>query len=166
MIGISLGVAAVPETLPIIVTMILSRGVFNMVKKNTIIRKIPAIETIGNTSVICSDKTGTLTQNQMEIQQIWIDSGGPTLSIEEFSEEEMKTVVLLTVCSNATTIEVDEEGNEKVIGDPTELAIIRLLHKKGLTRVEAEREFPRVEELPFNSKRKLMTTLHLVEGGY
>lgn len=165
LIGISLGVAAVPETLPIIVTMILSRGVFNMVKKNTIIRKIPAIETIGNTSVICSDKTGTLTQNQMEIQQIWIESGEPTLSTEEFSEEELKTVVLLTVCSNAT-IEVDEEENEKVIGDPTELAIIRLLHKKGLTRVDAEREFPRVEELPFNSKRKLMTTLHFVENGY
>ncbi|WP_028981209.1 cation-translocating P-type ATPase [Sporocytophaga myxococcoides] len=164
LIGISLGVAAVPETLPIIVTMILSRGVFNMVKKNTIIRKIPAIETIGNTSVICSDKTGTLTQNKMKIQQIWIESGEPTYSTEEFSEEEMKTLVLLTVCSNAT-IEVDEEQNEKVVGDPTELAIIRLLHKKGLTRVEAEREFPRVEELPFDSKRKLMTTLHLLENG-
>lgn len=164
LIGISLGVAAVPETLPIIVTMILSRGVFNMVKKNTIIRKIPAIETIGNTSVICSDKTGTLTQNKMKIQQIWIESSEPTFSTEEFSDEEMKTLVLLTVCSNAT-IEVDEEENEKVVGDPTELAIIRLLHKKGLTRVDAERGFPRVEELPFDSKRKLMTTLHLLDNG-
>lgn len=166
LIGISLGVAAVPETLPIIVTMILSRGVFNMVKKNTIIRKIPAIETIGNTSVICSDKTGTLTQNKMEIQQIWIETSDPTHTTQEFSKPEMKALVLLTVCSNAT-IEADAEGNEKVIGDPTELAIIRLLHKKGLTRVDAEREFPRVAELPFDSKRKLMTTLHLLEdGGY
>ncbi|MBO9701623.1 MAG: cation-translocating P-type ATPase [Sporocytophaga sp.] len=164
LIGISLGVAAVPETLPIIVTMILSRGVFNMVKKNTIIRKIPAIETIGNTSVICSDKTGTLTQNKMKIQQIWIGSSEATHATEEFSKEEMKTLVLLTVCSNAT-IEVDDEGNEKVMGDPTELAIIRLLHKKGLTRVDAEREFPKAEELPFDSKRKLMTTLHHLEDG-
>jgi len=164
LVAISLGVAAVPETLPIITTMILSRGVHNMVKKNTIIRRIPAVETVGNTSVICSDKTGTLTQNKMTIQKIWHIGSEPKAATEEFHPGELHMVELMASCSNAS-IEIHEE-EEKVVGDPTELAIIRLLHRKGLTRVDAERHYPRVYEIPFDSGRKRMTTVHHVSDGY
>ncbi|MCL2420629.1 MAG: cation-translocating P-type ATPase, partial [Defluviitaleaceae bacterium] len=170
--AVALGVAAVPETLPIIVTMILSYGVYNMVTKKTIIRKIPAVETIGNTSVICSDKTGTLTQNKMKIQQVWHVDHDP-ISVEgDFNPNQKKLVGLLASCSNATIEAHDEyhEGmsyeSETVIGDPTEIAIIRLLHDLGINRVQAERDYPRIHELPFDSGRKRMTTVHRTEEGY
>ena len=159
LLAVALGVAAVPETLPIIVTMVLSYGVFNMVTKKTIIRKIPAVETVGNTSVICSDKTGTLTQNKMRIQQLWYVGKDPVSADVQFCEDETYLLELLASCSNAT-IEVHGNEDEHVIGDPTEIAIIRLLHDKGLTRVDAERQYPRVHELPFDSGRKRMTTVH------
>jgi len=171
LLATALGVAAVPETLPIIVTMILSYGVFNMVRKKTIIRRIPAIETIGNTSVICSDKTGTLTLNKMKIQQVWHVDHEPVAAKSDFNEDQLHLVEMFASCSNAT-IEIihDETGehdeDEHVVGDPTEIAIIRLLHDKGLTRVDAERQYPRVHELPFDSARKRMTTVHHVDDGY
>jgi len=164
LLAVALGVAAVPETLPIIVTMILSYGVFNMVKKKTIIRKIPAVETVGNTSVICSDKTGTLTQNKMVIQQLWHTEREPVAAAGELHQDELYLIELFASCSNAV-IEIHGE-EEHVIGDPTEIAIIRLLHDKGLTRVDAERQYPRVFELPFDSNRKRMTTIHHVDDGY
>lgn len=158
LIAISLGVAAVPETLPIIVTMTLSYGVHNMVRKNTIIRRIPAIETIGNTSIICSDKTGTLTQNKMQIQSIWHVGSAEKKVDSDFTAEEIKLVELLAACSNAIIKENAEK--EEVIGDPTEAAIIRLLHDKGLTRADLDKAYPRVFEIPFDSTRKIMTTVH------
>jgi len=164
LLAVSLGVAAVPETLPIIVTMILSYGVFNMVNKKTIIRKIPAVETVGNTSVICSDKTGTLTMNKMKIQQLWHVDHEPVAAKNEFCQDQLYLVELMASCSNAT-IEIHGD-EEQVVGDPTEIAIIRLLHDKGLTRVDAERQYPRVYELPFDSGRKRMTTVHHVDDGY
>jgi len=164
-LAVALGVAAVPETLPIIVTMVLSYGVFNMASKKSIIRKIPAIETIGNTSVICSDKTGTLTLNKMRIQKLWHFSKDPVLANDEFCKDELHMLELLASCSNAV-IEVNENEDEHIVGAPTEIAIIRLLHDKGLTRVDAERLYPRVHELPFDSNRKRMTTVHHVEDGY
>ncbi|MCL1878270.1 MAG: HAD-IC family P-type ATPase, partial [Defluviitaleaceae bacterium] len=177
LLAVALGVAAVPETLPIIVTMILSYGVFNMVSKKAIIRKIPAIETIGNTSVICSDKTGTLTLNKMKIQRVWHFEHDPISVKEELNANQKKLIGLLASCSNATIQTHDEYTDtrnfekqnfevETVIGDPTEIAIIRLLHKIGLDRVQAEREYPRIHELPFDSGRKRMTTVHRTEDGY
>ncbi|MCL1881537.1 MAG: cation-translocating P-type ATPase [Oscillospiraceae bacterium] len=164
-LAVALGVAAVPETLPIIVTMTLSYSVFNMVAKKTIIRKIPAVETVGNTSVICSDKTGTLTQNKMKIRKIWHSCYEP-VSVKEIKKElddhHKKLIEMLAVCSNAT-IEVRGDDDEHVIGDPTEIAIIRLLHDLKLDRVVAERDFPRIHELPFDSGRKRMTTVHHVD---
>jgi len=159
LLAVALGVAAVPETLPIIVTMILSYGVYNMVTKKTIIRKISAVETVGNTSVICSDKTGTLTMNRMKIRRLWHEAYEPAHYKNDFNEDQIHMLELLTSCSNAT-IEIHGDEDEHVIGDPTEIAIIRLLHEKGLTRVDAEREYPRVHELPFDSGRKRMTTVH------
>jgi len=165
--AVALGVAAVPETLPIIVTMILSYGVFNMVTKHTIIRKIPAVETVGNTSVICSDKTGTLTQNKMKIQQVWhVDHAKPTAAEDKFHKDETYLIEMLASCSNATIEAFGDEEGEHVVGDPTEIAIIRMLHDLGLTRVDAERQYPRVHELPFDSGRKRMTTVHHVDDGY
>ncbi|MCL2865932.1 MAG: cation-translocating P-type ATPase [Lachnospiraceae bacterium] len=165
LLAVALGVAAVPETLPIIVTMILSYGVFNMVNKKTIIRKIPAIETIGNTSVICSDKTGTLTLNKMKIQKVWQKENEPTSVKNEFKDNELNLVALLASCSNAT-IETNGEGEEIAIGDPTEIAIIRLMQDKGFTREDLDVKYPRVHELPFDSGRKRMTTVHKVADGY
>jgi len=167
-LGVALGVAAVPETLPIIVTMVLSYGVYNMVTRNTIIRRIPAVETIGNTSVICSDKTGTLTQNKMKIQNVWHVRHEPisVSELENFNVDQRMLVELLTSCSNATIQAYGDDDEEHVIGDPTEIAIIRLLHDLNLDRVQAERDYPRVFELPFDSGRKRMTTLHRTEEGY
>jgi len=165
--AVALGVAAVPETLPIIVTMVLSYGVYNMVTKHTIIRKIPAVETVGNTSIICSDKTGTLTQNKMRIQQVWhVDRENPTAAEGKFHEDEIYMIELLASCSNATVEAFGDDEAEHVVGDPTEIAIIRLLHDIGLTRVDAERMYPRVHELPFDSDRKCMTTVHRLAEGY
>ena len=164
-LAVALGVAAVPETLPIIVTMVLSYGVFNMVGKKTIIRKIPAVETVGNTSVICSDKTGTLTQNKMKIRQVWHVNHDPANVKEELNDDQKKLVSLMASCSNAT-IEIRGDDDEHVIGDPTEIAIIRLLHDLQMDRVQAERNYPRVHELPFDSGRKRMTTVHRTEDGY
>ncbi|MCL2227650.1 MAG: cation-translocating P-type ATPase, partial [Oscillospiraceae bacterium] len=167
-LGVALGVAAVPETLPIIVTMVLSYGVYNMVTKNTIIRRIPAVETIGNTSVICSDKTGTLTQNKMKIQHLW-HVRHDSVSVKEkenFNADQRMLVELLASCSNATIEAFGDDDEEHVIGDPTEIAIIRLLHDLNLDRVQAERDYPRIYELPFDSGRKRMTTVHRTEEGY
>jgi len=164
-LAVALGAATVPGTLPIIVTMVLSFGVYNMVRKNTIIRKKNAVETVGNTSVICAEKTGTLTCNQMHIQKLWHVGYDPVAIKDGLNEDQRYMVELLASCSNATiTISADE--GEYVTGDPTEIAIIRLLHDMGLTRVDAEREYPRVYELPFDSTRKCMTTMHRIDGGY
>jgi len=163
--AISLSVAAVPETLPVIVTLILAYGVQHMVRKKTIVRRIPAVETVGNTSVICSDKTGTLTQNKMYIQRIWHVDTVPNQSGHAFSDAENTLLEMLSACTNAT-IEYDENDEEKVIGDPTEAAIVRLLYDKGITRAKLEKKYPREHELPFDSTRKRMTTLHRTKEGY
>lgn len=164
LIAISLSVAAVPETLQVIVTLILAFGVQHMVDKKTIIRRIPAVETVGNTSVICSDKTGTLTQNKMQIQKIWHVNSEPNKSGHTFTNEEQMVLEMLSACTNAI---VQREGDkETVIGDPTEAAIIRLLLDKGMTKEKVEKKYPRVYELPFDSTRKRMTTVHEVEDGF
>ena len=167
-LAVALGVAAVPETLPIIVTMVLSYSVYNMVRKKTVIRKIPAIETIGNTSVICSDKTGTLTQNKMRIRHVWHVRHDP-ISVKEkehFNTDQKMLIELLASCSNATIQAAGDDSEEHVIGDPTEIAIIRMLHDLNLDRVKAERDYPRLHELPFDSGRKRMTTVHRDGDGY
>ncbi|MEG1047199.1 cation-translocating P-type ATPase [Carnobacterium sp.] len=164
MVAISLSVAAVPETLPVIVTLTLTYGVKNMVKKNTIIRRIPAVETIGNTSVICSDKTGTLTQNKMQVQKIWAANALPKSVNELFTNEENQLLELLSISNNATVELIEEK--EQIIGDPTESAIIGLLQAKGITKASLEEKYLRVFELPFDSERKLMTTIHKTDNGY
>ena len=142
MIAVSLAVAAIPEGLAAVVTVVLSIGVTNMSKRNAIIRKLTAVETLGCAQIICSDKTGTLTQNKMTV-------------VKSFCEDEKRVAAGMALCSDA---EIDEAG--VVTGEPTEAALVTWANKLGLSKIQLKKENPRASELPFDSSRKMMTTFH------
>jgi len=158
LLAVTLAVAAVPETLALIVTLMLTNGVKKMVGKNVLIRKLQAVETLGSTSVICSDKTGTLTQNKMTIKRIWLYGGTPVSETEAGSEEHLGFLKKLLLASNVT-VEQTAEGERKIIGDPTESAIMRLSLSKGLDKKELNAQYEKVAEIPFSSARKMMTVV-------
>ncbi len=162
MTAVSLAVSAIPEGLPAIVTIVLSIGVQRMVKKNALIRKLPAVETLGGASVICSDKTGTLTQNRMTLVKAYV-SGEPQDIAENNSDEINKLLLFGALCCDGSVV-FGEDGSEQHIGDPTETAIVLAAHKSGMEKAEINRNFPRIAEIPFDSDRKLMTVVNKIDG--
>lgn len=163
MIGISLAVAAVPETLPIIVTISLAHGVKRMAKRNAIMRRVNAVETIGGVDVIASDKTGTLTQNQMTITHYWTPTDKQAMPADQLDSAGKDLMRYLGLATNAEIQLVN--GQEETHGDPTELAIVRWLDAHGFSRQQFEKTAPRVAEDPFDSTKKTMATIHQLADG-
>ncbi|EQA5424670.1 cation-translocating P-type ATPase [Enterococcus faecium] len=164
MTSISLAVAAVPETLTVIVTLTLAYGVQKMARKHAIIRQLPAVETLGTANVICSDKTGTLTQNEMRVRRVWSKDDEVTNIEDSMTNSAMEILKMAALCTDVT---VEQEDDDLVIkGNPTEVAIVRAVEENYHTKAELEEKYPRVNELPFDSERKMMTTVHQMGEKY
>jgi Ca2+-transporting ATPase len=178
--GVSLAVAAVPEALPAIVTGALAVGMYRMARVSTIVRRLPAVETLGCTSVICSDKTGTMTKGEMTVQRIYVNDQAIKVSgvgyepEGEFlfqekkinpTDEKLQTLLKASALCNDSKLEKETETERWIIkGDPTEGALVVAAAKAGLWKEELEQKEPRIGEIPFSSERKCMSTIHLVSG--
>ncbi|MFH0875442.1 MAG: calcium-translocating P-type ATPase, PMCA-type [archaeon] len=167
--AVGLAVAAIPEGLPAVVTISLALGVKRMVKRNALIRKLPSVETLGCTTVICSDKTGTLTHNQMTVKKIYVD--GAAVDVEgsgydptgSFSKKTKGLELLLKIGVQNNDSKLEKRDNEyKIIGDPTEGALVVSAEKLGLNKEALDEKDKRIDEIPFDSARKLMSTLHKI----
>ena len=177
--GIALAVAAIPEGLPAVVTITLALGLQRLARHNALMRRLPAVETLGSTTVICSDKTGTLTRNEMTVKKIYcenniievtgegyIPKGGFLIQNNKIDPKKTKTLSLLLTSSALCNNAVLDKKQNSIIGDPTEGALIVLAEKAGFTKEYLEKAYPRVNEIPFSSERKMMTTVHKIRNGF
>lgn len=177
MAAVALAVGAIPEGLPAAMTITLAIGVARMARRRAIIRKLPAVETLGSTTVICSDKTGTLTENRMTVREIW--AGGETFTVTGHGYDPTgrirqagqpadivralrETLLIGVLCNDARLLQKDQQWT--VVGDPTEAALLVAARKGGLDDTTLNSVFPRLDELPFDSTRQYMATLHEIEG--
>ncbi len=184
LVAVSLAVAAIPEGLPAVVTITLAIGMREMIRRHALIRKLASVETLGSTTVICSDKTGTLTQNQMTVTQIWVDGvmfavnsnranrrgifsiDGEEVALKDYPAS--TTALWVAALDNDAVLEIYEETENgagvqvRAIGDPTEAALIMAAALAGAPRDELEKAYPRIDEIPFDSTRKRMTTVHKI----
>jgi len=185
LVAVSLAVAAVPEGLPAVVTVTLALGMREMIQRNALVRRLSSVETLGSTTVICSDKTGTLTQNRMTATRLWVDGmvfeihagaedagngasapvgifrvNGSQVDLSDYPAS--TTALWVAVLDNDADFEVADDGSYRVVGDPTEVALIVAAYRAGARRNELEQAYPRIDEIPFDSTRKRMTTVHKV----
>lgn len=185
LVAVSLAVAAVPEGLPAVVTITLALGMREMIQRNALVRRLSSVETLGSTTVIASDKTGTLTQNMMTATRLWVDGtvfeihasnehvedgsgaldgifrvNGSQVALSDYPAS--TTALWVAVLDNDADFEAAEDGSYRVVGDPTEVALIVAANRAGARRSELEQAYPRIDEIPFDSSRKRMTTVHKV----
>ena len=165
MTSVSLAVSAIPEGLPAIVTIVLAIGVQRMVKKNALIRRLPAVETLGSASIICSDKTGTLTQNRMTLTKVWVDGSDKLESISNQNSEAAKKLLCYgALCCDGSVV-FQPDGKEQHIGDPTETSIIVAAYKNRMTQRGPEPVLSSAGgKLPLTPDRKLMTSVNKMDG--
>ncbi len=165
MTAVSLAVAAIPEGLPAVSTVVLAIGVQRMVKRNAIIRTLPSVETLGSATVICTDKTGTLTQNKMTVVEAYVNHKRDVINraapATVLNEEENRLLLISVLCADAQ-LRVNEDGKFEFTGDPTETALLDFGILYGMYKDELEKKFPRVAEIPFDSERKRMTTVNRI----
>lgn len=160
LVAISLAISIIPEGLPATATIVMALGVKRMVKRNALIKKLPAVETLGNATVICSDKTGTLTLNKMTVTQAATNDFSQSHIVDQLAANKTNQTLAYAsaLCNDASL------NGEKEIGDPTEVALILFAQKLGFNQSNLKKEFPRLFEQPFDSDRKRMTTLHKIDG--